>query len=59
MSSVSISHDGAKVVDVGSLGALRRREAGASLALFPVVEELGHEEVLDLVGNGVGRVVCR
>jgi len=57
---VGVGDDGPQVVDVeGALGARGLGHAQALLALFPVVEELGHEQVLDLVGHsGVG-VVCQ
>lgn len=54
---VGVGNDRAQVVDVRRVLALLGRHARASLALLAVVEELGHEQVLDLVGHRVGRVV--
>ena len=58
VTSVRIGNDGPEVVDLGCFGEFGFRHTRAGLALFSVVEELCHEEVLDLVGDGVGRVVC-
>lgn len=53
VAGVSIGDDGTQVVDVGQLGAVGFGGGGyAFFALLAVVEELGHEEVADLVGNG-------
>lgn len=52
MSSIRIGNDGAEVVDVGQLGSLRFGDAQALLSLLSVVEQLRHEEVADLVGDG-------
>jgi hypothetical protein len=57
VSGVGIGDVGAEVVDVGGGSTLGGGEVGASLTLLSVVEELGHEEVLDLEGNGVVGVV--
>ncbi len=49
---VGVGDDGAQVVDVGEVGALGLGHRQALLALLAVVEQLGHEEVADLVGDG-------
>jgi hypothetical protein len=54
---IGISDDGAEIIDVGDFGSLLRGKVGSGLALLSVMEELGLEEVLDLVWYGVGRVV--
>ena len=57
MASVGISDDGAEIVDGGRASEFRVAQVAARFALLAVVEELGHEEVLDFVRNGVGRIV--
>lgn len=57
VTSVCVGDNGAEVVDVWGLGALSLGHADTGLALLAVVEQLGHEEVLDLVGDGVVGVV--
>lgn len=57
VTGVGVGDDRTKVVDVGRLGAFLRRETRTLLTLLAVVEELSHEEMLDLVGDGVGGVV--
>jgi hypothetical protein len=52
VASVGIGDDGAQVVDVGELRALGLGRRQTLLALLAVVEELGHEQVADLVGDG-------
>ena len=53
VAGVGVGDDGAEVVDVGHGGAgLLRGGREALLALLAVVEELGHEEVAYLVGDG-------
>lgn len=53
VSSIGIGNDGPKVIDVSELAAVRFRQGGNTLfPLLAVVEELGHEEVGDLVGDG-------
>ena len=49
---VGVGDEGPEVVDVGQAGALGLGDAEALLALLAVVEELGHEEMADLVGDG-------
>lgn len=51
MAGIGISNDGTEVVDVGELGALALGDAETLLALLAVVEELGHEQVANLVGD--------
>jgi hypothetical protein len=57
MASVGISDNGTEVVDNGSGSELRIGQSGPAFALFSVVEQLCHEQVLDLVGNGVRRII--
>lgn len=52
VAGIGISNDGAEVVDVGDLGAVTLGVAQALLALLAVVEQLGHEKMADLVGDG-------
>jgi hypothetical protein len=52
MSGVGIRDNWAKVVNVEEIGALFLGDAKTLLALFTIVEELGHEEMANLVGNG-------
>jgi hypothetical protein len=53
MSGVCVCDDGAEIIDVCELGAVSFRFCGnAFFALLAVVEELGHEEVGDFVGDG-------
>ena len=59
VTSVGVGNNGTEVVDDGRLGALLGREVGSLLALLAVVEELCHEEVLNLEGDGVVRVVSQ
>lgn len=57
VTSVGISDDGPEVVDVGNLGALFFGGREAFLALLAIMEELGHEEMCDLVWHsGIGVV---
>lgn len=52
---VGVGDDGPQVID-GVGGAAGQRRGEALLALLAVVEELGHEEVADLVGDrGLGK----
>lgn len=57
VAGISIGDDRTQVIDSRSCGELRGGEVGSALALFSVVEELGLEEVLDFVGDGVIGVV--
>lgn len=52
MAGVSVGNDGTQVVDVCKLGALGLGNADALLALLAVMEELGHEQVANLVWYG-------
>jgi hypothetical protein len=53
MSSVRICDDGAEIINVGELGAVRFGFRGdAFFTLLAVVEELGHEEMGDFVWDG-------
>mmetsp|Transcript_44348 Transcript_44348/g.105605 ORF Transcript_44348/g.105605 Transcript_44348/m.105605 type:complete len:297 (+) Transcript_44348:885-1775(+) len=54
---VCIRDDGVQVVHAGRLGTVRRAHAPALLVLLSVVEELGTEELVHLVGHGVVGVV--
>lgn len=53
MAGVGISNDGSQVVDIGNIVALFLGGCDALLTLFSIVEELGHEQLVDLVGNGI------
>ena len=59
VAGVGVGDDRPEVVDVGGAGALLLGHARASLALLAVVEELSHEEVLNLERDRVVRVVCQ
>jgi len=61
MASVSVGNDGSQVINDGSRGEFCVRETSASFALFPVVEELSSEQVLDFIWDGVIGVIwsCR
>ena len=52
MASIGVGNDGSEVVNVGDTGALVLGGSKTLLALLAVVEELGLEEVADLVGDG-------
>lgn len=56
-SGVPVGDDGLEVVDEGGSGPLLAGHAHSGLPLLAVVVLLSEEEVLDLVGNGVVRVV--
>lgn len=53
MPSVGISDDGPQIVDVGNIATLRLGSRDTLLTLLSVVEQLGHEKVVDFVGDGV------
>jgi hypothetical protein len=55
VSGVGIGNDGTEVVDVGLGGTLLNGGRETLLTLLAVVEKLGLEEVLDLVGDSVLR----
>ena len=57
VAGVSVSNDGSHIIDDGSRGKFSVREMSASLPLFPVVEELSGEQVLDLVWDCVVGVI--
>jgi len=57
MTGVGVSNDGSHVIGGRSRGEFCLRETSTSLSLFPVVEELGGEQVLDLVWDGVVGVI--
>ena len=57
VTGIGIGNDGTEVVDVGDVGALALGGGDALLALLPVVEQLGHEQLVDLVGDGVHGVI--
>ena len=52
MTGICVGDNRPKIVDVGTICAVGLRSREAVLALLSVVEELGHEEVLYLVGYG-------
>lgn len=49
---VRVRDDGTEVVDVCQVGTLRRRGRQALLSLLAVMEELCHEQMRNLVGDG-------
>ena len=53
VTGIGISNDGAEVVVVLDLVALLSRGGDALFPLFPVVEQLGEEELVDFVGDSV------
>lgn len=53
MSGISIRNDGAQVVHICHLATLLLGGGDAFLALFPVMEQLSQEQLVDLVGDGV------
>ena len=53
VTGIGIGNDGAQVIDVGQFRALVLGGCDALLALFPVMEQLSKEELVDLVGDGV------
>ncbi|CAK5269753.1 unnamed protein product, partial [Mycena citricolor] len=60
VASVCISDQRSEIVDGSrSTGEFGIGHVGPRLALLPVVEQLGHEEVLDLVGDRVRWVIWR
>jgi hypothetical protein len=52
MPSIRVGNNGAEIVNVEKVCALLLGDAETLLSLLSVVEELGHEEMGDLVGNG-------
>lgn len=59
VSGVGISNDGSQVVDVGNVSSLACRGSNALLALFAVMEELCHEQLVHLARHGVLCVTCQ
>ena len=57
MASVGVSNNGSHIIGGRSRGEFCLRKTSASFPLFPVVEELGGEQVLDLVWDGIIGVV--
>jgi hypothetical protein len=57
MTGIGISYNGAKVVNGRCSQKLNIGHAGASLALLAIMEQLGLEQMLDLVRYSVGWVV--
>lgn len=53
VTSISIGDDRAQVVDIGNILALSPGRGHTLLTLFPVVEQLSKEELVDLVGHSV------
>jgi hypothetical protein len=51
--------DRSKIVDGRLLGTLRGGHAATGLALLAVVEQLGGEELVDLVWHSRVRIICR
>ena len=52
MTGISVCDDGTEIIDVLEVGTLGFWYRETLLTLFSVVEELSHEEVADLVGDG-------
>jgi hypothetical protein len=52
MSSIRVGNNGAEIVNVEKVCALLLGDTETLLSLLSVVEELGHEEMGDFVGNG-------
>eukprot|EP00128_Syssomonas_multiformis_P016434 Colp12_sorted_trinity150504_noHs@9148 len=59
VTSVGVSDDGAEEVNVRSLQTLLARHLSASLVLAAIMEELGLDKVLGLVGDSVHGVVSQ
>lgn len=57
MAGVSVSDYGSHVVNDGSIGELCVRKTTTSFSLLPVMEQLGREQVLDLIWDSVVGVV--
>jgi hypothetical protein len=57
VTGICVSNERSQEVDVGCFRLVWRAET--LFALLAVVEELSHEEVADLVGDGGVRVVCK
>lgn len=57
VASVTIGNDRTEVINLGGLGTLLGGHGQTRLALLAVMEQLGKEEVLDLVGDSVHGVV--
>lgn len=53
MSGIGIRNDGAEVVNICHLATLLLGSGDAFLALFPVMEQLSQEQLVDLVGDGI------
>ena len=51
MASVGISDHGPQVINVGNAAALRFGGRYAFLTLLPIMKQLGHEKMLNFVGN--------
>ena len=59
MSGVSIGDNGSQVVDVGDVSTLASGGSNALLALFTVMEELCHEQLVHLARHGVLWSTCK
>ena len=57
VAGVSVGNDGPHVINGGSRCEFCVRETSTSFALFPVVEELCGEQVLDFIWDGVIRII--
>lgn len=57
VTGVCVRNKRSQEVNVGSFRLVRR--AKTLLTLLAVVEELGHEQMADLVGNSCVRIVCK
>jgi hypothetical protein len=53
VASVGVSNDRTQVVNVGNVSTLASGCSHTLLALFPVVEKLCHEQLVDLARHGV------
>lgn len=58
MASIGISNDRAHVVDVGTFVSLVLGRCQTFFSLFSVVEQLSHEEVINLLWHAVHGVIC-
>ena len=57
VAGVGVGDEGTHVIDIRNIGSLLFRRSQAFFALFAVVEELRHEEMLDFVWDSVHGVV--
>lgn len=53
VTGIGVSNDGTQIVHIRHVGTLLLRGCHTLLALFPIMEQLRHEELVDLVGDSV------